>query len=408
MRTYRYKGTSVSGAEVEGVLEAFDQQDAVAKARENCRVLMSVEQVNDSKLNKIMNADLGDLLSGGKIKAKPLSLLCSQLAIELKAGLPLVASLQLVAENEPDKKIKKILEEVADDVHAGSGLADSFALRGKGLPNTFIETVRAGEESGKLDECFDRLKKYYDDSAAVSSKVGSAMVYPIMLISVAVIVIIIIMTSAVPVFKDSFASMGNELPLPTKMLIGLSDFMTENILLLLAIVSALVMGFILYGKTDKGSHQYARLGLTLPGIGLMTRMKGAAQFASTLSTMLAAGLPLVQATKITAATTENLLVAEQITRAVEGVIEGNRLSDGLKKDKWLPSMLLEMLSVGEETGKIEDTLTVVCDYYNKEVDASVKKALEILNPVITITLALIVVFILLSVYLPLFSMYGSV
>ena len=408
MITYRYKGTSASGAEVEGVIEAFDQQDAVAKARENCRVLLQVEPVNDSKLHNIMNADIGELLSGGKVKAKSLSLLCSQLAIELKAGLPLVSSLRLVAENEPDKKLRRMLEEVADDVHAGSGLSDSFALRGKNLPATFIETVRAGEESGRLDECFDRLKQYYDDSAAVSSKVGSAMVYPAMLIGVAIIVITIIMTSAVPVFKDSFASMGSELPWPTQALIAVSDFMTHYFLLLLAIVAAVVLGLVLYGKTDAGRHQYARLALTFPGINLMNRMKAASQFASTLSTMLASGLPLVQATKITAATTENLLVAEQIQKAVEGVIEGNRLCDGLRKGKWLPRLLLEMLAVGEETGKMEDTLNVVNDYYNREVDAAVKRALEILNPVITIVLAIIVVFILLSVYLPLFSMYGSI
>ena len=408
MITYRYTGTSSNGAEVQGIVEAFDQQDAVAKARENCRVLLNVEQVNDSKLNKIMNADIGEMLRGGKIKPKTLSLLCSQLAIELKAGLPLVSSLKLVAENEPDKKIKKMLIDVADDVHAGNGLSDAFERRGPQLPNTFIETVRAGEESGKLDECFERLKKYYDDSAAVSAKVGSAMVYPIMLIGVAIIVIGIIMVSAVPVFKDSFASMGNELPAPTQMLIALSDFMTENLFLLIAILAAVGLSLFLFGKTDSGRHAYAKLALTFPGISLMNKMKSAAQFASTMSTMLAAGLPLVQATHITAATTENLLVAEQIEAAVEGVVEGNRLSDGLKKGKWLPTLLLEMLSVGEETGKMEDTLDVVSAYYNKEVDNSVKRALEILNPIITIVLAVIVVFILLSVYLPIFGMYGSI
>ena len=158
MTTYRYKGTSSSGAPIEGVVEAFDEQDAVVKARENCRVLISVEPVSGGKMHDIMNADIGDLFSGGKIKPKQLTLLCSQLSIELRAGLPLVSSLKLVAENEEDKKLKKILEEVADDVHAGNGLADAFAARGPGLPRTFIETIRAGEESGKLDDTFERLQ----------------------------------------------------------------------------------------------------------------------------------------------------------------------------------------------------------------------------------------------------------
>lgn len=402
MTTYRYKGTTSSGASVEGVVEAFDKQDAVNRAKENCRVVLSVEPVSAGKVNDLMNADIGMLLSGGRVKDKTLALLCSQLAIEMKAGLPLVSSLRLVAENEEDKNLKKILAEVADDIHAGNGLADSFALRGPTLPRTFIETIRAGEESGKLDETFERLQTYYENSASVASKVGSALVYPIMLISVAVIVVAIIMIFAVPVFAKSF---GDNLPLPTKMLVAMSNFMVNNWLLLLAIIMAAAVAVILYGKTDKGSHLYARLAMTFPGICLINKMNAAAQFCATLSTMLAAGLPMVQAGMITANTADNLLIREDVEKAVGGVIEGNRLADGLKDCPWFPTLLKEMVTVGEETGKLEETLTVVSDYYNREVDVAVKKALDILNPCITIFLAIVVVFILLSVYLPLFSMY---
>lgn len=402
MITYRYKGMSTSGASIEGVVEAFDEQDAVAKARENCRVLISVEPVSGGKMHDILNADIGALISGGKIKPKTLALLCSQLAIEMKAGLPLVSSLRLVAENEEDKQLKKILDEVADDVHAGNGLADSFALRGPALPRTFIETIRAGEESGKLDETFERLQDYYEKSDAVASKVGSAMVYPAMLIGVAVIVIGIIMIFAVPVFAQSF---GDNLPLPTKILVAISNFMVNNWLLLIAIIAAAAMGIVLYGKTDSGAHLYARLALTFPGICLIKKMNAASQFASTLSTMLSAGLPMVQAARITSNTADNLLIREDVEKAVNSVVEGNRLADGLKQSPWFPTLLLEMVTVGEETGKLEETLDVVSEYYTKEVDVAVKKAMDILNPCITIVLALIVVFILLSVYLPIFSMY---
>ena len=406
MITYRYKGMTSAGASVEGVVEAFDKNDAVVKAKENCRMLISVEPVSGGKMNDLMNMDIGELLSGGKIKAKALTLLCSQLAIELKAGLPLVSSLRLVAENEEDKKLKKILNEVADDVHAGNSLADSFATRGPGLPRTFIETVRAGEESGKLDETFERLQKYFANSDAVSSKVASALSYPIMLISVAVVVIGIIMIFAVPVFEDTFADMGNELPLPTRLLIGMSNFMVDNLLLLIALGAVLGLALFFYGKTDQGRHVYARLALTFPGICLINKMNAASQFASTLSTMLASGLPLVGAARITANTAENLLITEDIEAAVTGVIEGNRLCDGMNKSPWFPELLKEMVTVGEETGRLEDTLNVISEYYTKEVDGAVKKALDILNPIITISLALMVVFILLSVYLPIFSMYG--
>lgn len=405
MITYRYKGMTSGGSPVEGIIEAFDEQDALSKAKENCRVLLSIEPVSKGKFGDLMSADLSTLFGPKKIKAKKLALLCSQLAIELKAGLPLVSSLRLVAENEDDKGVKALLTEVADDVHAGNGLADSFALRGPTLPRTFIETVRAGEESGKLDECFTRLRRYYEDSAAVSAKVGSALIYPALLISVAIIVVSIIMIVAVPVFEDSFASMGNELPGVTKALIAMSNFMVDYWLILLACVLAIVITIILYGKTDKGSHLYAKLALTFPGISLVNKMNAASQFAATMSTMLSAGLPLVQATQITAATSSNLLIQEDILAACQGVIEGERLGDGMKKSPWFPALLLEMTAVGEETGQMEETLTVISDYYAKEVDEAVKRALEIMNPAITMVLAGMVVFILLSVYLPIFGMY---
>ncbi len=407
MKAFRYEGMSASGAKIQGVVEAFDRQDAIMKAHENCRVLVKVEPVGSLNANSILNADLGALFFGNKIKAKQLALLSSQLSIELKAGLPLVQSLQLVAENEEDKNLKKILNEVAEDVHAGHGLAEAFLNRAPQLPSTFIETIRAGEASGRLDECFGRLKKYYEDSAAVAAKVGSAMIYPLMLIAVAVVVVIIIMVKAVPVFEDSFSSMGNELPLPTQMLIDMSHFMTDNLILLIVIVASIAMSIILYSKTDKGSHAFARLALKFPGISLVNKMNAAAQFSATLSTMLSAGLPLLQAVQITAATTENLLIHEDIMVAHKGIMEGQTLTDGLSKSEWLPRLLLEMTAVGEQTGNMEETLTVVSEYYTQEVDVAVKRALDILNPMITIALAGIVVFILLSVYLPMFSMYGS-
>lgn len=406
MIAYRYKGLTSGGVEVQGVVEAFDRADAVTKAKANCRVLIEIAPVKSS--DGILNADIGQLLGGGKIKPKKLALLCSQLAIEQKAGLPLVRSLELVAENEQDKTLKRILTEVAEDVHAGNGLADSFAKRGPQLPKSFIETVRAGEDAGRLDDSFTKLKVYYENSASVASKVTSAMVYPIMLIVVAIVVVAIIMIKAVPVFESSFADLGSELPGITKMLIAISNFFVNYWLLGLAILAAVILAAYLYGKTDSGSHLYARIALKFPGIGMVNIMNGACELCSTLSTMLSAGLPLVQAATITANVASNLLISEDIRSATTGVIEGNTLGSGLKDSPWIPNLLKEMIAVGEETGKLEDTLNVVNDYYTQEVGTAVQRALGILEPCIVLVLAGLVVFILLSVYLPLFSMYGSI
>ncbi|MDD6678344.1 MAG: type II secretion system F family protein [Firmicutes bacterium] len=405
MTTYHYKGLSVNGAQVEGIVDAVDEQEAVIRAKANCHVVLSVTP--ERKTDGILNADIGQMLGGGKIKDKELSLLCSQLAIELKAGLPVVRSLELVAENEPNKTLKKILKETAEDVQAGHGLADSFALRGPTLPGTFIETIRAGEESGRLDECFSRLKTYYKNSGNVKSKVTSAMIYPILLIVVAVVVVAIIMIKAVPVFEDAFADLGSELPGVTKALIAVSHFFQNNILIIIAVLAAVILALKLYGRTEAGKATFARIALTFPGIELVNKMNGASQFASTMATMLASGLPMVQAAQITANVVDNYLIKQDIRTAAEGVVAGNRLGDGLKKSKWLPALLLEMTGVGEETGNLEDTLNVISEYYTDEVSLAVERALGILEPVIVMVMAGLVVFILLSVYLPLFSMYGS-
>lgn len=176
-------------------------------------------------------------------------------------------------------------------------------------------------------------------------------------------------------------------------------------MILIAIVAAIALAIKLYGRTEAGKALYARLALTFPGIDMVNRMNGASQFASTMSTMLAAGLPMVRAAQVTANVVDNYLIKQDIRRAAEGVVAGQRLGDGLKKSKWLPSLLLEMTAVGEETGSLEDTLNVVSDYYTDEVSVSVERALGILEPVIVMVMAALVVFILLSVYLPMFSLY---
>ena len=408
MTTYRYKGLTSAGSEVEGIIEAFDEQDALTRSRANCRVLLSVEPVAKTKAGALMTADLGELLNGGKVAPKKLALICSQLGIALKAGLSVVPSLQLTAENEPDKRLKQLLLDVADDVHAGNGLADAFNLRGPFLPKTFIETIRAGEESGRLDDTFKRLQKYYEDSADTKSKVGSALIYPALLIVVAIAVVFIIMIKAVPVFESSFASLGNELPGPTRALIAMSHFFVDNYLIMLVIIAVLVVGVVVFKKTNVGAHFFGRLALIFPGIGAVNRMNAATQFASTMGTMMATGLPLLRAARIAADVSDNILISEDIGKAADGVTEGQKLTEGLRKSPWFPKLLVEMTAVGEETGKMEETLEVVNEYYTKEVGTAVSRALGILEPAIILVMAAMVVFILLSVYLPLFSMYGQI
>lgn len=395
---YQYKAISANGAEVTGVVEAYNQYEAVVKIKETCDVVLSIETVPIAGRKDPF---------AQKVKDKPLALMCSQFSIILGAGLPMVRAVELIAAQTDDATLKKILYDTAKDVTAGYSLAESLENKGPVLPVTFLETVRAGEESGTLEASFRKLYEYYDKATRLRGKVASAMVYPAFLAAAAVIVMIVILTVAVPMFSSMFASMGAELPLITRVLIGLSGFFRTFGILLLILLLALILGLRLYARTEEGRLAFARLRLQLPLLGRVARMQGASQFANTMATLLSAGLPMVRAVTITGRVLSNYLLAQAVDGTVPGLEEGRRLGDCLSRADCFPSMLVEMTRVGEETGSLETTLQVVGAFYDNEAEMATGRVLSLLEPVITVVMAGVVMLILLSLYLPMFSMYSS-
>jgi type IV pilus assembly protein PilC len=402
MQTFKYKAVSRDGAKVTGIVEAFDEYAAVTKVRETCSVVTSIDRVQNRTTQEKKELVLG------KISEKSLAVMCSQFSIILSAGLPIVRAVELIADQTSDRALRRILKEAAGDVAAGFGLAQSFESKGKNLPTTFIETVRSGEESGTLEESFKRLHAYYDKSYKTRGKVKSAMVYPVFTIVVAVIVVAIIMVVAVPTFTSSFASMGVELPGVTKALIALSDFFVHWWLLLAVIISGGILGWKLWGRTEKGRLWQHRRQLDIPVLGKLAEMKAASQFANTMSTLLSAGLSMVKAVNVTAKIMDNYWIGTELSRQLPKLEEGRTLGSCLKAAGVLPALLVEMTAVGEETGTMESTLDVVGSYYDNETEMASQKALSLLEPVVICFLAGIVCFILLSVYLPMFSLYGNI
>lgn len=400
MTIFKYRALSESGAELDGVMEAYDEFEAVAKIKQNCPVVLSIKEVpkRESK----------DLFSPRKVKDKSLSLVCSQFSIILSAGLPMIRSVQLVADQTTDKHLKKILMEVAEDVDAGRSLAESFESRGPALPTTFIETIRAGEESGTLERSFAKLHDYYEKSSKTHDKVTSALIYPAFLICVAVVVIIILMVFAVPVFTSTFEEMEIELPLPTRIVIGTSNFATHYWMFVLAGAALLALGLKIYSATERGRRQFAQIKLKLPLIGQVQQMNAAAQFANTMSTILTAGLPMTRTLHITGKVLDNYFIGLQVIDMVGGVEEGKRLAACMRDCPELPSLLVEMTGVGEETGSLESTLDTIGEFYDNEVQVSVSRMLSLIEPSIIVVMALMVGLIVLAVFLPMFSMYGSV
>ena len=407
MKTYRYLGLNEAGEPLEGTLRAQDKETAVRQAKEICRYLTKVAPVHNFSLRQILQTDVTQLLSGGKIPAKQLSLLCHQLAIGLEAGMPLTACLDLTMQNQTEPFLRQLLEDAAEDVRSGFSLADALETRNPQLPPVFTQSIRAGESTGTLADSFSRLAEHYHRQSTVADTVSSALVYPAMLLTVAIGVIVIILVYAVPVFEANFARMGSDLPAPTALVIRFSHFLTENGFLLVALVLGLLAGILTLYRDSRGRRVLDGILLRLPFLGEIHRMQAVSQLSMTLCSLLRAGLPLVDALQITAGTLQSPLLGDALDLAAEGLKDGRSLSQGLGGCSHFPHLLTALAATGEETGNLPRTLELASEYYRSQVDTALKRALGILEPCIILLLAGLVVFILLSVYLPIFGMYGS-
>lgn len=401
MKTFEYVARSSTGGQVTGVAEANTRDEAVRQLRDNGLIVERIDESGDSK------KDLDLKLGARKTKEKSLSVVCEQFEILLRAGLPIVRTLQLIAHQTDDKSLKKVLEEASEEVAAGYSLADSLAKHGSGLPTTFIESVRAGEESGSLEIVFKRLSAYYEKSSRTKAKVKSAMIYPTFVMVIAVIVVAIILIFAVPVFKDTFASLGGELPAITQFVVDSSDFWVHWWWLIAILIAAGVIGVQVAKKNEAFHLMWSKLGIMVPVLGRINLMSAASQYSGTMSVMMTAGLPIVKAVGVTARSLTNYYMGKSLENTIPDLEAGKPLATCLREEGTLPDLAIEMTAVGEQTGALENTMEVISEYYDNEVETSTARAMSILEPMIIVVLAGIVFVLLLSVYLPMFSMYGS-
>lgn len=402
LNTYKYTAISRDGAKVSGVIEGFNELDAVDRIKKTCDIVLKLTEVKERK-NSLLNMEIG----GNKLNAKAFTVMCSQFSIILRAGIPVARAVRLIAAKTADKPLKKMLIQVADDVEGGRTLAASFAERGgKLLPITFIETIRAGEESGSVDKAFETMYRHYDKQTKVKGKVKSALAYPTFVLFVAVVVVIILMVKVVPTFTVIFESYGSELPLITRMLIGISDFFRKYSLWMAAAAILLFISYKLYGNTESGRLKLGEIGLKIPIFGNINSLNAASQFANTMTTMLAAGLPITRAVSITAKVLDNYYIRNEIGKLSARLEEGYALGESMRDSGCMPDILTDMVAVGEETGELEETLGTIAGYYDTELDMAITSALNKLEPAVLVGLAGIAGFIVIAIYVAIFEMYG--
>lgn len=405
MATYKYSAVSKDGKKVSGVIEGFSELDAVTKIKETYSIVLQIKEVQEKgKAAELLSLEIG----GNKLNDKAFTLMCSQFSVILKSGIPITRTVELIADKMTDKPLKRILGQVAKDVEAGRSLSASFAERGgKLFPVTFLETIQAGEESGTLDTAFDSASKHYAKQTKMKGKVKGAMIYPAFVLFVAIVVVVVLMVKVVPTFTAIFDEYDAELPGITKLLIAISDFFQKSWMILLALVAVVVLGFKLYGNTESGRLNLAKLQLKLPVLGNIGNLNAASQFANTMAMMLNAGLPMTKAVTITSRVLSNYYVSQEVGKITAKIEEGHTLGKSLRGSGCLPDILIDMTSVGEESGELASTLGMTAEYYDNELEQATADALAKLEPAIMVVLAVVAGFIVLAIYIAMFNMYGA-
>lgn len=405
MKAFKYTAVSKDGNQVSGIIEGFNEMDAAARLKQEYPIVVHIGEAGEkSKIANFLTGDLG----GNKLNGKAFTLMCSQFAVILKAGIPISRTVRLIAQRMSDKTLKKILEQVAEDVEAGRTLSSSFTERGKSIfPITFLETVRAGEEAGNLDTAFESISEHYNKQMKLRGKVRGAMIYPAFVMVLAVVVVAVLMVKVVPTFTAVFDEYGAEMPMITKSLIVISDFFRHSWFILLAIAIIIFIALKLYGNTEQGRLNLAKLALKLPVLGNINILSAASQFANTMAMMLQAGLPMTKAVTITARTLSNYYISTEVGKISSELEVGNTLGKCLRDSGCLPDILTDMCAVGEQSGELESTLTMTGAYYDDELEQATQAALAKLEPATLVFIGVVAGYIVIAIYLAMFGMYSA-
>ena len=403
MTKYKYTAINEKNKKVTGEITAASEGAAITLLRSKYSRVIGVQEVKEAK--GALGADIGPK----KVKGKSLCLMCSQFSIILKAGSPAAKCVKLVAEQTKDKKLRNILQKVAVEVSAGTPMAEAFYMHGKkAFPITFFETIRAGEASGNLPDAFASLYEHLQKSTANAKKVKSALVYPIFILVVAVVVLFIVMIYVMPTLTDTFKDLGGDMPTMTKLLISISEFTKANIIWIFLGVVVLIVAYQITNHTHAGRLKIDAAKLKIPVLGGIIMASSCGQFATTLAMLMNSGLTMSKALEVVARTIKNTVLKESIQSTIAGVKNGNPLGRQMKSLKKWPAILTDNISIGEDTGEIENTLNTIGEYYNTEADTKTKDAIAMMEPAMLIVVAGMAAFIVLGIYIPMFQVYDMI
>ena len=396
MAVWGYVAIDKGGKEIKGSKDA-DNKDLLLRDLKN-QGLIVLELKEQNALTRDIDLDIG-----GKPTSRDMAVFCRQFASITRAGVTIIETLNMLADSTENKKMKKALYAVRADVEKGESFADSLSGHPGVFPELLVQMARAGEASGSLDTAMERMAVQFEKSAKTQALVKKAMIYPIVVALIAVVVVIVMLVFVIPRYMDMFEQLGTELPAITLAVVGLSNFIKNNWYILVPAIAGIVFALKAYAKTYSGRHLFGKLQMKIPAVKNLVVKSASAQMARTLSTLLTAGVPLIEAVDIVSDTMTNIWFKE----AVEQVMIGVPLSQPVRTCGLFPPMVYHMMRIGEEAGSTEEMLNKLADYYEEEVEMAVQSLMAAMEPMIIIVLAGIVGFLIAAVMAPMVTMYSA-
>ncbi|MEA3385187.1 MAG: type II secretion system F family protein [Thermodesulfobacteriota bacterium] len=401
MPIFVWKGSASNGEIQKGEIEAQDEQAV--------RRLLRQQRISPSKI-KAKPKDLLEniALFQKKVTTKDIVIFTRQLSTMIDAGLPLIQGLEILASQQENKTFKKILMDTKSDVEGGSTFADALKKHPEQFDRLFCNMVAAGEMGGILDDVLKRLADYMEKAQRLKRKVKGALTYPIIVLSISALVIGVILIFVIPVFEQMFADFGSSLPLPTQVVVNLSNFVKSYFLVIIGAVVVMVFLFKKYYKTEKGRRVVDRLILKSPVFGPLLRKVAVAKLTRTLGTLINSGVPILESLNVAAGTAGNKIVEEALYSVRSSISEGRTIAQPLSESGIFPAMVVQMVSVGETTGALDQMLKKIADFYDEEVETAVDALTSMIEPFMIVFLGGTVGSIIIAMYLPIFKMAGAI
>ena len=422
MATFHYSALDAKGEQSSGALTATSEAEAIQQLRSKGLYPTQIQEEGKGKKGKApattkskgkpaTKAPKSAL--GGRVKPKNLMIFTRQLATLIDSGLPLLRSLTVLEKQEPNLVLRATIGSLAENVQGGSTFSESLAQHPKIFNKLYVNMVKAGELGGVLEIVLNRLAEYQEKAQKLKNKIVSAMVYPVIVMFIAIAILVFLMIFIVPKFKEMFANTDSELPLISRIVFGTSEFflarplIVPNVVFVFIVFSIGVSFFNIWGRTKGGRKAIDALKLKMPVLGDIQRKSAVSRFSRTLGTLVTSGVPILQALNITRDTAGNVVISHAIEKVHESVKEGETIVTPLQASGVFPNMVISMVDVGEETGQLPEMLLKVADVYDDEVDNSVTALTSILEPIMIVFLALIVGSVVFALFLPLIKMIST-